>query len=257
MAGYANNMTKLLNKIETRLGTEPLKLPDFCKKESWAEKVIIPDTLVTFSRYYPYQFKYYITPDHKKKNGYYLLDEEYLDGATILGIRDISWSDFGADSLSMQENAGYGMYDYLSTGFSIDDIGLLQSRADMMSLFNNGYYPEFIPPNKLKITSATNTNIGVQLGTFAIYLLVEHSPNLTTISPTQMETFESLAQADVANFLYKNLKYYEGLQTVYATIDLKLSDLETEAQKREEVINYIKESYVSASNQNQPYILTV
>ena len=72
-----------------------------------------------------------------------------------------------------------------------------------------------------------------------------------------METFEALAQADVANFLYKQLKYFDQLETVSVTIDLKLQDLETEAGKREEVLNYIKESYVSASNKNQPYILTV
>ena len=72
-----------------------------------------------------------------------------------------------------------------------------------------------------------------------------------------METFEALAQADIAQFLYRYLKYYDQLQTVYATIDLKLQDLETEANKREEVINYIKESYVSASNANQPLMYTV
>ena len=92
---------------------------------------------------------------------------------------------------------------------------------------------------------------------YPLLLLVEHNPSLTTISATQMETFEALAQADVANFLYKQLKYFDQLETVSVTIDLKLQDLETEAGKREEVLNYIKESYVSASNKNQPYILTV
>ena len=73
----------------------------------------------------------------------------------------------------------------------------------------------------------------------------------------QMETFEDLAMCDVARFLYEELKMFEGLETVYANIDLKLADLQEKANRREEVINYIKESYVSASNKHQPYILTI
>ena len=59
MAGYANNMTNLLNKIENRLGTKPLNLPADIAKDKWAD-VIKNDTLVTFSRYYPHAFKYLI-----------------------------------------------------------------------------------------------------------------------------------------------------------------------------------------------------
>ena len=72
-----------------------------------------------------------------------------------------------------------------------------------------------------------------------------------------METFESLAVCDVAGYLYNQLKFFEGLQTVYATIDLKLDSLREEYSKRDEVINYIKDSYVSASNMNQPMILCI
>ena len=72
-----------------------------------------------------------------------------------------------------------------------------------------------------------------------------------------METFEKLAQADIANFLYNKLKLYQDLQTVFASVNLRLDDLQAEAQKRDEVIQYIQESYVSASNKNQPYMLCI
>ena len=254
MAGYANNMSNLLNKIERRLGTKPLNLPDDISKDKWAE-VIKNDTLVTFSRYYPHAFKYQLGPEDKK-NGYYYLDEDFVGGAKILGLRDISWEDFATDSMGIQENAGYGIYDFLGANYGMMDVALIQMRADHMSLFNNGIYPVFEPPNRIKLQSATCNDIG-GISKFHVWILLEHNPNLTTISPTQMETFEALAQADIAQFLYRYLKYYDQLQTVYATIDLKLQDLETEANKRDEVINYIKESYVSASNANQPLIWTV
>lgn len=254
MAGYANNMSNLLDKIERRLGTKPLNLPNDISKDKWAD-VIKEDTLVTFSRFYPHAFKYKLGPSDKK-NGCYYLDEDIIGGMKILGLRDISWEDFATDSLGIQENAGYGIYDFLGSNYGMSDIGLIQMRADHMSLFNRGIYPIFEPPNKIRLQSATTTDVG-GISNFHVWILVEHNKNLTTISPTQMETFEALAQADIAQFLYRYLKYYDQLQTVYATIDLKLQDLETEANKRDEVINYIKESYVSASNHNQPLMWTV
>ena len=53
----ANDMSALLNKIEKRLGLLPLSphLPDFVSKDKWAD-VIMNDTMVTFSRYFPNKF---------------------------------------------------------------------------------------------------------------------------------------------------------------------------------------------------------
>lgn len=254
MAGYANNMSNLLNKIEMRLGTKPLNLPEDISKDKWAD-VIKMDTLVTFSRYFPHKFKYEFGPECKK-NGYYYIDEDLLGGAKVLGIRDISWEDFATDSLGVQESSGYGIYDFFGSNYDMSDIAIFQMRADHMSLFNRGIYPVYEPPNRVKLQSATSQDVG-GISRFHVWLFIEHNQNLTTISPTQMETFESLAQADIAQFLYRYLKYYDQLQTVYATIDLKLQDLETEANKRDEIINYIKESYVSYSNSNQPMIWTI
>lgn len=126
-----------------------------------------------------------------------------------------------------------------------------------MSLFNNGIYPVFEPPNKIRLESVTSRDVSTGLGRFHILLFITHRPDLTTIMPTQMDIFESLAQADVATFLYNFLIHYDGLETVYTQIDLKLQTIETEAGKREEVMNTIKESYVSAANQNQPMIICV
>ena len=72
-----------------------------------------------------------------------------------------------------------------------------------------------------------------------------------------METFEALAQADIALYLSRYLSRYDQLETVYAQIDLKLGDLENEASKRDDIINTLKEGYVSAANKNQPIMFTV
>ena len=257
--GFSNNMTNLLTKIENRLGVKPLKLPDDIKKERWPVDVIIPDTLTTFSRYFPRQFKYEVDPYfHPKKNGYYILDETNISpDAEILGVKDLSWEDFAQDSLTYQQNAGLGVYDYVANSFGVIDVGLAQMRADHMSLFNNGIYVDFEPPNMVRLVSSTGGDLSRSVGKFHIMLLLKHRPDLTTISPTQMETFESLAQADIALYLYRYLEHYDQLETVYAQIDLKLSALQDEASKRDDIINTLKDGYVSAANKNQPIMFTV
>lgn len=248
---FANNMTYLLNKIENRLGTKLYDLPEQLRKEQWAESVIIPDTIKTWSRFFPHEFRYTITPLTKQKNGWYLLDEEIFGDCNILGVKNIDWGTFNDNIFG----GPYGMYDYMAATYDIGDMFGLINQANVHSLFNNGIYIQFEPPNKFRLE--TTYGAKVSLNKFDVFVLIEHSPNLTTISPTQMETFESLAQADVAGFLYNSLKMFQDLQTVYATVNLHLDDLQEEWKKRDDIMNFIKESYVSAANKNQPYIFCI
>ena len=68
---FSNNMTKLLNKIERRLGTRALNLPKHLQKDEWVT-VIKEETLVTYSRYYPFELKYHIGPETPVKDGWYI-----------------------------------------------------------------------------------------------------------------------------------------------------------------------------------------
>ena len=126
-----------------------------------------------------------------------------------------------------------------------------------MSLFNNQIFVEFKPPNMIKLSTVTGADITRGMNSFPVEILIKHAPNLMTIPATMMETFEDLAEADVARFLYQNLKYYDGLETVYASIDMKISELETIASKRDEIVNKLDESHVSAANAHQPLMFTI
>ena len=97
----------------------------------------------------------------------------------------------------------------------------------------------------------------VNIGEFHIILLLKHLDSLTSIPATAMEKFEQLAQADVAGFLSNNLRYWDGFETVFSTIDLKLSNLESEYGKRDSVIDYLENNYVSANNKSTPMMMTV
>lgn len=252
-----NRMNALLNKIERRLGVKQLNLPDYLSKDKWAEEVIENETLDTFSRYFPNSMHIVLDLSQRKKDGYYLIDEYVPDSVKILGVRDIDWSLFSKDSLRLQEAQGYGTYDFMTNNYGLDDITLLQMRADHMSLFNNQIYVDYKPPNMIKLSTITGADITRGMKSFPIEIFIKHASNLMTIPPSMMEIFEELAEADVAKFLYENLKYYDGLETVYANIDIKVSDLENKASRREDIVQRLDEAHVSAANAHQPLMFTV
>lgn len=256
---YSNDFTLLVNKLERKLGLIPLTphLPKEFNKESWVD-VIKEDSLVTFSRFYPYKLRYPVNEETTvKRNGIYYLNDDYLGDAKILGILDIDWSDFGSDNLSLAQIGPYGYYSPSYFGCipcALEQIMGYKMSADISSMFNSGIYIEYHDPNAFEVKGVGNLDFNLKK--FVINVIVEHK-DLSTISPTKMETFEELAKADVATFLYKNLIHYDGLETVYANIDLKINELEQEASKRDQIIDKLNDSYVSASNDNIPYILTI
>ena len=258
-----NDMTKLLDKIEKRLGLIPISphLPKGMQKQDWAD-IIKNDTMVEFSRFLPNRLKMIIndqTCDKRKENNvmWYYIKDEILQGAKLLGIKDIDWTDTSAANNSLT-NGSIGTFYYPSGGVCIEstfeNILSYQMTADFASLYNRGIYIDFKYPNRFCLKGIGNVNY--DLSTFIVVLLVEHS-SLATISPTEMVTFESLAIADVANFLYMNLRYYDGLDTVYLNIDLKLNELQEVANRRQDIIEKLQAANVSADNNEIPFIWSV
>lgn len=261
----ANDMTLLLDKIERRLGLIPLSqfLPEGMQKNDWV-KVIQQDTLVEFSRYFPNQFKMIINDqtcnkklDKETNTMWYYIKDEILQGAKLLGLKDIDWTDVSSANSSMT-NGSIGTY-YYPSGMpcieaTLESVLALQMAADTASLYNRGIYIDFQYPNRFCLKGLANTNY--DLSSFVVVLLVEHM-SINTISPTMMSIFEELAQADIANYLYMNLRYFDGIDTAYINIDLKLNELQEVAGKRESILEEIKNSYVSAANSAIPYIWSV
>jgi len=250
-----NRMTKLLDKIERRLGTRPLNLPDEICKDKWAEKVIFNETLDTFSRFYPHKIIYYLGP-HNKKGEFYLIDEDTCESQEILGAGDIDWHEFSAKSPGYM-GAGATTFALMDCSYDFEDIAMSQMGADHASLFSSGIYVDWLPPNKVKLsTIMSNSYLNFQQN-IPISLFIKHPANLMTIEPTKMETFEALAQADTAIFLYEYLKHYEGVDTVFASTDLKLSEIQEKANRRDDIVQKLEDNYVGAANKNQPVMYTI
>lgn len=250
-----NNMTKLINKVERRLGVRQLNLPPEIAKDTWAE-IVIEDTIPAYSKFYPYEMQYFINREELDESGTAIIDEERIGNAVVLGLKDIDFQKLGdLNFASLTSGGTYGFYDSLSAAYSYEDVMNVQAAADYTSMFNNGLYPLFEYPNKITIRNCLGR--GYSFASFPITLLVNHFDNLNTISPTTMETFEKLAIADIATYLYGELKYYDNLETVFGNVNIKLEDIKEQADKREDVIQYLQDNYVSAGNKNQPMMFTV
>jgi len=250
-----NEMTKLLNKIERRIGTKSLNLPEHMSKDKWATEVICNETLDTFSRYFPHKIPYVIGPENKK-GPFYLIDESICESVTILGAGDINWREWSHHYPGLMYG-GVNSYDMMTSGVDFETLADVQMMADHVSAFSNGIYVEFFPPNRIKLNIVIASSFLTNFQRIPIELFVKHADNLKTIPPTQMEIFERLATADVATFIFEQLKMFDQLETVYANVDLKLSSLEEKARERQQIVEELQANYVTASNRNQPIMLTV
>ena len=257
LASHVNNdMTRLLNDIELRLQLKGLPLPEQCAKNTWAE-LIIDQSLKTFSIYFQYPMSIIVTPE-LYKDGFYFLDTWLPEGCKLLGVQDIDFMEYK----SQLSGFGFSKFGYQIDAWGMlgqpdiwDNVGLSQVSSDLRSLFNLGIYPVVVPPNKVRLESV-NRNVVNLHRPFPLKILIEH-PGLHTISPTMYETWIKICMVDVSDHILQYIKYHDGQDTVYGSIDLKLDRLNEWSNKRDDVINEYKEATTTTANEALPIIMTV
>lgn len=249
-----NQMTLLLNKIERRLGLLTLNLPESIGKDTW-HTIIEEDTIPTFSRYFPHKITV-IIDNTCEKDGFFFIDKDLPEGTKILGVKDVDWQVYRCDPRFDRYGINFSTYDFIARDYGIDDVALSQTSADFMSLFNLGIYIDFEYPNKIRLVSVNGSPVS-RYRPFPLQIFIEHPSNLMTISPTMMETFEQLAQSDIATYLYQQLKYYSEMDTTFMQLDLKLDTLAEWANKRDDIVKILDENHVSAANENASLMITV
>ena len=253
---FMNSMTDLLDKIENRLGMVMIPLPEKISKPHW-DKIIIRDSLTTYSRYYPHKMTVYVDTRMKTKGGWYIVNHFLPKGVKLISIGDIDWGQFGHYA-GGEQSMGYGAYDFLANNFTLDDVGLMQMRADHISIFNNTIFVKVERPNKVRFQTINNRDITRYLTVIPLEVTVKHFSDLSTMSTGMMEEFEHLACCDVAIYLYNQLKFFDQLPTVFgANVDLKLDALQDWSNQRESIVDKLASNSVSAGNVNQRFILSV
>lgn len=246
----ANRMSKLLSKIERRLGMVMLNLPEQIGKDYWPT-IIEDDSMPVFSRFFPYAITVMI--DHTcHKDNYFFIDKDVPSGGIILGAKDVDWQAYRNTSTGLNK---YHTYDQNIMIDNVDGIALTQAAADYRSLFDLGIYVDFLPPNKIMLVTASGAIVN-RFESFPLKVFIQHPMNLMTISPTMMGIFEDLCTSDVATFLYNQLKYYDDTETTYMTLNLRLEILQEWMNKHDDIVRQLDEAHVSTANENQYIMIT-
>ena len=253
---FVNYMSKLIDKISNTLGLEMLMphLPPNINKYKWVD-FIQTNVLDLYSRYYPHSIKYTCIPsrDYNKITDMYTINTDYLQtkDVNILGIKGLGTEEKVRGSLP--SGLVYDIHSNRNYGESyIEHATDLMTFMTNQSYFPDNLYIEFYPPHGFRITNVTYTDIIKNKRSIELELLINHPKSLITIQQGLLGQFEDLCTAKIAEFLYGNLKYFDGIETGYQSIDLKLDTIQDWANKVDDIINNIRETYLTASNKNQP-----
>jgi hypothetical protein len=168
-------------------------------------------------------------------------------GLTLISIADINWAQFSHYATG-EMSLGVGIYDYVGNNFSLDDVGLLQMRADHTSVFCNTIFLQVQRPNRVRFQTVNNRDITKFISIIPVDIMVKNYDDLSTISPGMSEDFDDLACCDIALFLYNQLKFFDGIETVFTNVDLHMDELRDWAGKRADVIQRLRDNNVSASS---------
>jgi len=216
------NTTKVIRYIEMHLGYR------FSQLEITHEEIldlIDMETLITFSKYFPYQGEPINIDCNKDKveghNNIYYIDSE----TEILNVN------------KMIPNAILGPYTLVT------DLGInlnpsiysnpiaAQLDMDLYSTTKNPVTFRFIHPNKIEVTPMT-----ANFNNFTITVNRVHPNHFGTIPNLLRTEFLTLALYDVQIMLYKIRSRFQNIQTTFGEMNLMLDDLSNASSARQELI---------------------
>lgn len=232
------NLSEIITNIKMSIGIYGLATP-FEDIDKTITDVLKVKTLKSFSQYNPdivelrLDLKELECLENTYNESIYLLPDVFGE-RDILYIRDVQHVDnmFGGPS------SGYLMPPTNMSMLSYQNLMMGQANADLMSFATPGQTFKFTPPNKVHLYNASALN-----GIMKIQLALDHSNNLSTLSPTVRDSFLRLAILDVKAFLYSSLKHYNDLSTAYGNIALRIDDWSSAEDQREDLINQWSEVY--------------
>jgi hypothetical protein len=227
------NTTYVLRHLERKLGFK------FNELEIDSEEImdtLREETLVTFSKFFPYQVNSEISDATKLEtasNEYYInTDFQILNVARVY------------DNTTMY--AGGGLLPY--TGNMMDPMSR-QFTADAMSMNKNPLVYEFFHPNILKISPALYV-----MRETKILLNCVHPDHFATIPTNLQSEFLKLALYDIKETLFQIRRRFANLQTAYGNIELFIDDLQEATQLKTDMLAEWRRHAGKQANRKKLYI---
>lgn len=229
------NLSELITSIKMKLGIYGIAVP-VENIDQTIHDVLKLETIKTYSQFFPQTITMEFRLDEMEVlfQSYMktsVLIPDLFGGRTIISVRDVFPG-------KMTQGAGY-MYPELAPGDEFfQSIMLGHAQAHLTSAVSPPFTFEFEHPNIIHMY-----NYASYARDLTIKVDLEHFSNLSSIPPSQFESFRQLAVLDVKALLYGMLKHYTDLSTALGTINLKIDDWADAQSQRDQLIQEWTASY--------------
>ena len=222
----AINLSREITKIKMSMGIYGIHLP-VDNVDDFIREIIEITTVPTFSVYQPYYDLLYVDVndlqraeeyDNNERNGVgYILPE--FKNRHLITVSDVQYNGNSGNS-TYTGMSGYGFNGIMPyAGLNMMQQMMLTNAASQLQ---SNMYPkltfDFIEPCTLILYDLIMSN-GI-----CIELAFEHHKSLSTIPLTAEPSFFKLALYDVQDAFYQLAKHWDGIETVYGNINLKIDD---------------------------------
>lgn len=229
------NLSELITSIKMKLGIYGLSIPVENLDEQ-IHNVIKLETIKTYSQFFPQTFTMEFKLDELEviKKSYMktsVVLPDIFANRRIVSVRDVfpGKMDQGANHMYPELAPGDNFYESIMLGHAY---GHLTSAVSPPFSF------EYEHPNIVHLY-----NFASYTQQLTMKVDVEHFENLSSIPPSQWESFKNLAILDTKIYLYGIMKHYTDLSTALGTINLKIDDWSDAQSTREQLLENWTASY--------------
>ena len=234
------NADIIIRRIKRSIGIYGIALP-IDDLDQLILEILYDTTLPVFSTYCPHEEIHTIMVDELEHNNrergegceLYTVPQSLLQGRDLLYIKSVKYDE------------SFLRYQYMPSVLNqqqandiMNGIYLANSAKPLIDAMINPITFHFEYPRKLFIY---DTLVSSRLRAVMCF---SHDKSFQSITPTQQESFFKLASLDVKEGLYATVKHYEGIETAFGRIELKIDDWANAAQERKDLLSEWDETYL-------------
>ena len=234
------NADIIIRRIKRSIGIYGIALP-IDDLDKLILEIMDDTTLPVFSTYCPHEEIHTIMVDELEHNNrergegceLYTVPDSLLQGRELLYVKSVKYDE------------SFLRYQYMPSVLNqqkandiIGGIYLANSVKPLTDSMINPITFHYEYPRKLFIY---DTLVSSRLKAIMCF---SHDKSFQSITPTQQEAFFKLAALDVKEGLYATVKHYEGIETAFGRIELKIEDWANAAQERKDLLNEWDDSYL-------------
>lgn len=227
-------LTSVLRYINRRLGST---MQEIELSEEEIIRIVLQESLITYSKYFPYRFRMILTEKDSigggYSNTYRIPNDEHLE---ITGVHRV-W-------LTTTHQYGSSIIPLVNDPFQTQFFNDLVSRSITPTTV------DYQAPNLVTIRPKISHNNGGAL----IELNVVHPKHLKTIPITMRDEFLRLCLDDVLISLYPLRHRFESFNTPFGTIQPFLEMVDGAAGDRDELLNKWAENFLKDSKAKRMWI---